>query len=343
MTAYPGLGVTGNGVGVVTPTAHKLAQSGLIVKTGGAANAIRAGVFYGGTDAIVSGTGTMSYNVGAFTAALSRGGSSGTVLLANDGTVNIATTAAPGSNSRIDTVYVWQREFSLDGTDSNPVIGVAQGTAAASPTAPSLAAFPGALALANITVPAGVTATNTGTTIAQVAPFTATAGGIIAFRTTTERDAATVGLNQKCVVLSNGAEYQKTASGWRTLNFPKTAFTPSWTNLTIGSGSNTGFYKIVNGECFGEIVTTLGSGLSVGAAAFTLPVTADIAAASMPVGQVNLLDTGSGNFVGTLLWDGARAAVQYQPAAFWSAVSSTAPFTWAAGDSIRGSFRYPVA
>lgn len=189
MAVKHGLGTYGNAVGTVTPEDHKLAQAGLIVKD--TTGKIRAGLFYTGTETIVSGKANMSYDVAAFTAALTRGASSGAVLLANDGVVNVVTTAAPGSNSRYDVVYVWQREYSLDGTDSNPVIGVVQGTAAASPSVPSLSAFPGAIELARILVPAGVTATNSGTTITQTAPFTAASGAPVHFRSTTERDAET--------------------------------------------------------------------------------------------------------------------------------------------------------
>lgn len=227
MTATKGLGITGNGAGVTTPLDHKLAQSGLIAKTGAGTNLIRPGLFYDGVSNIVSGAANMSYNVAPFTAALTRGGTAGTVLLANDGTVNVATAAAPASNSRIDVVYVWQREFSLDGVDSNPVIGVIQGTAAASPVAPSLAAFPGALELARITVPAGVTATNTGTTITQAAPFTAAAGGTIAFRTTTERDASTLTAGTRGFVIGSTATYQYNGTSWIT-QFEDTG----WTSVT---------------------------------------------------------------------------------------------------------------
>lgn len=189
MAVKHGLGTYGNAVGTVTPEDHKLAQAGLIVKD--TTGKIRAGLFYTGTETIVSGKANMSYDVAAFTAALTRGASSGAVLLANDGVVNVVTTAAPGSNSRYDVVYVWQREYSLDGTDSEPVIGVVQGTAAASPSVPSLSAFPGAIELARILVPAGVTATNSGTTITQTAKFTAAAGGVVHFRNSTDRDAET--------------------------------------------------------------------------------------------------------------------------------------------------------
>jgi hypothetical protein len=189
MTATKGLGTYGNAAGTVTPLDHKMAQSGLIVKT--AANTIRSGLFWDGSSTIVSGKANMSYDVRALSAVLSRGATAGSVLLTNDATYNVATTAAPGSNSRYDLVYLWQREYSIDGTDSNPVIGVVQGTAAASPTIPSLSAYPGAIELARILVPAGVTATNSGTTITQTAPFTATAGGVVHVRNTTERDGTT--------------------------------------------------------------------------------------------------------------------------------------------------------
>lgn len=214
MAVTKGFGTTGNGAGTVTPLDHKLAQAGLITKRGATTNQVRSGLFYDGVANIVVGTSGMSYSVQPFTAVLSRSAAAGAVLLCNDGLVNVVTTAAPGSNSRIDVVYVWQREFSLDGVDSNPVIGVVQGTPAAVPVAPSLAAFPGAIELARITVPAGVTATNSGTTIVQTAPFTAAAGGVVMFRNATERDAAVLVAGTRCQLLSDGSRFISTGSGW---------------------------------------------------------------------------------------------------------------------------------
>lgn len=213
MAIRNGLGTTGDGVGTVTPLDHKLAQSALMVKTGAGTNTIRPGLFYDGVLNIVTGTANMSYNVAAFTAALSRGGTAGTVLLNNDGTVNVVTTAAPASNSRIDIVYVWQREFSLDGVNSTPVIGVVQGTAAASPVAPSLAAFPGALELARITVPAGVTATNTGTTIIQRASFTALEGAVLPVRNSGALPSSAK-LGDQAYALDSGVAYEWSGSAW---------------------------------------------------------------------------------------------------------------------------------
>lgn len=231
MAIKHGLGTYGNAVGTVTPEDHKLAQAGLVVKD--TAGKIRPGLFWEGNETIVTGKANMSYDVARFTAALSRGASSGAVLLANDGVVNVVTTAAPGSNSRYDVVYVWQREFSLDGTDSNPVIGVVQGTAAASPTVPSLSAFPGAVELARILVPAGVTATNSGTTITQTAPFTAAAGGVVPFRTKVAMDLVTDLPNGTFgVVLADLTRWTFNGSAWAA----QTLTDSGWQTPTLASG-----------------------------------------------------------------------------------------------------------
>lgn len=212
MTIRHGLGTYGNGVGVVSPLDHKLAQAGLICKNSD--GSIRAGVFYAGNASLVSGKANMSYDVAGFPVALSRGATAGAVLLANDGVVNVATTPAPGSNSRIDIIYVWNREFTLDGVDSEPVIGVVQGTAAAIPTAPSLAAYPGAIEIGRCVVPAGVTATNSGTTLTQTAPFTAAAGGVVPFRTKAEMELwLTATKGQPAHVLADGSGYVSNGAG----------------------------------------------------------------------------------------------------------------------------------
>lgn len=212
MTATHGEGTYGNGVGVVTPLEHKMAQVTEFVKT--AANTVRAGVLWDGSATLVSGKANMSYDVRALSVILTRGSTAGAVKLTNDAVYNVTTTAAPGSNSRYDVVYIWQREYSLDGTDSNPVIGVVQGTAAASPTVPSLAAFPGALELARILVPSGVTATNSGTTITQTGVFTAAAGGVVHVRNATERDAGTWLSGQKIFQVDTSDPQTLIGSTW---------------------------------------------------------------------------------------------------------------------------------
>lgn len=189
MAATHGEGEYGNGVGVTTPLEHRIAQLSDFVRTG--PTTIRTGVLWDGNATIVTGRANMAYDVRAFTIATQRSSSQGVVKWGNDATVTVSTTAAPGSNSRYDSVIAFHRDFAAGDANSDPLLTVVQGTAAASPTPPSLAAYPGAIELARILVPAGVTATNSGTTITQTAPFTASAGGIIPFRNTTERDAGT--------------------------------------------------------------------------------------------------------------------------------------------------------
>lgn len=235
MPAIKGLGTTGLSGGTVTPLDHKLAQSGLIAKTGAGSNLIRPGLFYDGVTNIVLGKANMSYDVVPFTAALSRGAAAGTVLSGNPGLENVVTTAAPGSNSRIDVVYIWQREASLDGLNSDPVIGVVQGTAAVSPTVPSLAAFPGAIELARITVPAGVTATNSGTTITQTAPFTTLQGGVLPFRSVTERAAATVAEGQLGWLLDSNLMQRFDGTSWGTLEVSPRIIPSSATNGSVSA------------------------------------------------------------------------------------------------------------
>lgn len=300
MTAFHGLGTTGDGAGVVTPLDHKLAQTGMVAKTG--LNTIRPGLFWGGSATIVEGTDGMAYSVKAYTCVTSRGGTSGAVFGGNDGTLSVATTAAPVSNSRIDVVYHWHREFSLDGSDSEPVIGVIQGTAASSPTEPSLAAYPGAIKLATIVVPAGVTATNSGTTITQTAPFTTLDGGMVPFRNTTEMDSWTTALSgQEAIDLSTHSVYKWDGADWNLWDRPTTSWTPTLQNFnSLGSGgAATGTYSVSGGWCDFWIKVNFGSGVAAPSSSwgFTLPVPLRTALDdwNQKIGDGLLRDSSAGN------------------------------------------------
>jgi len=346
------LGTYGNGVGTVTPLAMKMAQLGPIVKTT-TVNVIRAGLFYNGSSTIVTGKANMSYDVAAFTAVCSRGASAGATYMANDGTYNVATTAAPGSNSRYDVVYVWPREYSLDGTDSNPVIGVVQGTAAASPTVPSLAAYPGAIELARILVPAGVTATNSGTTITQTAPFTSVDGGKVPFRTTTEMNVWTTALtNQRAVDLATGINYRWNGSAWKAWESDWITYTCTPGNFTIGTGGsvNAAKYRYVNGRVEVDIKLVLGSsGASVTGVPVTLTLPVNSTAwstAFMPVpGGGGASDTSASTFfpAAIITNNGSVSTVRVYVNNPLVNISSTVPFTWAATDVLAATFSYDPA
>lgn len=351
MAATKGLGTTGNGVGTVTPLDHKLAQSALLAKVGAGSNLIRPGLFYDGVANIVAGRANMAYDVLPFTAALTRGAAAGTVLLTNDGTVTVSTTAAPGSNSRIDIVYVWQREFSLDGTDSNPVIGVVQGTAAASPVAPSLAAFPGAIELARIVVPAGVTATNSGTTITQTAPFTALDGGTLVRRTTAERDGiSSPAEGLLCFVLADKVTYRRNASAWRPWESDWITFSPTLTNVVLGTGAATEFrYRYVGGVVEVDFFIRLGTGGSFsGSPTMTLPVNAaplrynnmtydGVASATNAAGNIYPISVLANTTAVGSVWFWTTTSGAY------AQVTATVPHTWALNSVLQGKFRYVPA
>lgn len=241
MAATHGEGAYGNATGVTTPAEHKMAQAGEIVKASG--NLVRPGLFWGGTSSIITGKANMSYDVAAFTCASTRGASAGVLKWSNDAVYNATTSAAPGSNSRIDIIIAWHREYAADGTNSDPQILVVSGTPAASPSAPSLASYPGCIELGRATVPSGITAT-TSATITQTAPFTAMDGGRIPFRNTTERDAGTYVEGQLGWLMDTDTLQVYTGSAWRNANADPTdtawAALPmfnSWVDFNAAGGT----------------------------------------------------------------------------------------------------------
>lgn len=356
MTATHGEGTYGNAVGVTTPVEHKMAQVTEFVKTT-TKNIIRPGVLYNGDASLVDGTAGMSYDVDAFSIVTQRSATSGVVKWANDGTLNVATTAAPGSNSRYDVVYAWHREYALDGVDSNPVIGVVQGTAAASPTVPSLSAFPGAVELARILVPSGVTATNSGTTFTQTAPFTAVDGGTVIFRTSTEINAWTTALTgQLAFDLATSITYRYNSSAWVRWSMPRTAFTPTvggFTSATTGP-TLTGWWAISGGLASGLVTGKLGTGtITVGTITVTLPFTVNTtgwllgASGSGIPGTVTYFNDGVQEYAGVAILQNSTTALMKRFSAADGSinlVSSTAPFTWGTLDEFSFAFAgLPVA
>lgn len=141
-------------------------------------------------DNLVTGRGdSMSVTVHAFNAVLNRYGA---LLVQNDGNANVALSAAPSANSRIDVVYAKQNETRSpmsDGSDS-PIFGVVKGVAAATPVAPDVP--DGALALAQVLLPAGVSNTAAaGVVITQTYIGAALKGDMLRVQTSAQRDALT--------------------------------------------------------------------------------------------------------------------------------------------------------
>lgn len=191
MTGYTGIHVHQDATDTgTTAQGGRLATGGQLAHDGSSPLDVRLGVLMDDGSPVVSGAGDMSYNVRAAVFVCAYSDANGPTLSANDAAVNVATTAAPGSNSRIDTVWVRQNLLTADGGSGTAIgleFGVVQGTAGASPTAP--AAPSGALALAFVTVTTGATATS-GLTFTRAHAWTVANGGIIPM-TSTERAAVT--------------------------------------------------------------------------------------------------------------------------------------------------------
>ena len=112
-------------------------------------------------------------------------------------------------------------------------------------------------------------------------------------------------------------------------------FTPVWTNLTIGSGTQAAKYSRVGNTVEIDIRVTLAADSSVGTTPhFTLPVSS----INMGTSSVQLRDTGVQNYLGY----GSCATDEFYPykvnvgASYlsYSGVTTTTPFTWGDGDAI---------
>ncbi len=185
---------------------------GLVVRN--AAGVMRAGVFPDHLNPIVTGRSDMKVNIADFRAVQNRGGA---VLIANVGTdTSVTLPAAPGANKRIDLIYVTMRSTALADAASTPIFGFVQGTASATPVAPSL---PGnlstAIPLATVEIPAGATTTlSGGVVITQVYPYTALAGGTVVVRNSVELAAWTPADGARAYCVADGSEYLRKSSAW---------------------------------------------------------------------------------------------------------------------------------
>jgi hypothetical protein len=172
-----------------------------------------AGILDRSQNNLVTGRGdSMSVTVHPFNAVLNRYGA---LLIQNDGDVKVPLPAAPSANSRIDVVYVKQNETRSPMSDSSDdkFFGVAKGTAAATPVAPSIP--DGALALARVLLPAGVSNTAAaGVVITQTYIGAAMKGDMLRVHTSAQRDALTK--VPEGTLLHNAADncdYVRTPSG----------------------------------------------------------------------------------------------------------------------------------
>lgn len=179
-----------------------------------------AGILDRSQDNLVTGnSNSMSVTVHPFNAVLNRYGA---LLIQNDGDVKVPLKAAPSANSRIDVVYVKQHETRPPMSDDSdfPVFGVMQGTAAATPVAPGVPA--GALALAQVLIPAGVSNTAAaGVVITQTYIGAALKGDMLRVQNSAQRDSITaVPEGTLLHNVADGCDYVRKDGKWRGWNMP---------------------------------------------------------------------------------------------------------------------------
>lgn len=200
-----------------------------------------AGILDRSQDNLVTGNSdSMSVTVHPFNAVLNRYGA---LLIQNDGNVKVSITAAPSANSRIDVVYVKQNEARSPMSDSSdvPEFGVVKGTAAATPVAPSVPA--GALALAQVLLPAGVSNTSAaGVVITQTYIGAAMKGDMLRVQTSAQRDALT-GVPEGTLLhnVADDCDYVRRGNVWtpysgQTIKMGLTFFGENFLTLTMLNG-----------------------------------------------------------------------------------------------------------
>jgi hypothetical protein len=118
------------------------------------------------------------------------------------------------------------------------------------------------------------------------------------------------------------------------------SFTPSIANLTTTSGTLVGKKAFAGRTTLFYISFTFGASSAVGGSlTLTLPETSISMVAGAPIGQCTFNDAGTGFIDGMLHWATTTTAVFVSKSVSGSnvvraALSSTAPFTWATGDTI---------
>ena len=129
-----------------------------------------------------------------------------------------------------------------------------------------------------------------------------------------------------------------------------TTFTPSWTNLTVGNGTNTGRYSTVNKIMYVQTSFTMGSTSAMGTnPRLTLPASATMDTTAQAVfGTSTIEDTGTATFVGVCFRStttGIEFYVNNVSATYQTltSITSTVPMTWTNTDRLITNFWVQLA
>lgn len=231
-----------------------------------------------------NGTPNMSVNVSAGGAFIrgTQSANQGAYHVWNDATVNLSVTAADPTNGRRDLVIAQVRDAYYSGATNDARITIVTGTPAASPSDPSLAAFPNALVLARITVAALDTAINTAD-ITSLHTLANVENQIPVFSSTTLRNQfIPVPYNGQSVYLtSDNSTYTYNGSAWIRDGFSVSgatwtpALTATTTNPNIGTAGffeTSGVYSQTGNIVTGWCRIAAGSGAAVNAGSGTYEI-----------------------------------------------------------------------
>ncbi|MGY4859501.1 hypothetical protein [Cryobacterium sp. AP23] len=137
-------------------------------------------------------------------------------------------------------------------------------------------------------------------------------------------------------------EYMYRSGGWVVWNRPPTAYTPRYTDFTLGNGTCTGRYSSSNGRNVSlDLSLRVGSTTGFGSAPlFRGPVDFWQAPGPHPVGSATMVDSSTGRRLSAFVEQYAsymRVCSFKADGSFLGSdpISRTSPFTWANGDSMQ--------
>jgi hypothetical protein len=143
-------------------------------------------------------------------------------------------------------------------------------------------------------------------------------------------------------LLDTNSIYYYNESAWIPFSTPWTAYTPSWTNLTVGSGTQNAKYRYVGGDLRVRGTITLAADSSITGVVFqTIPnsVTAD-AGWQGGVGLVN--DAGTRIYPCVIGVTASSTTFTWVHAETGGTLTATSPFTFGTGDLITWDFTVGV-
>lgn len=219
----------------------RLLEQGLLTKNVG--DVPRAGLLYGDIAPVkaTSATAPMTVSIADQTVfAVSRGNSDGVSIISNVGLATVQLAAAPSANSRYDVIYAKQNDTEKGDSNSNPVFDKVTGQAGASPVVPAAPA--GALVLATVLIPAGVTATTaSGVVITNSVLSTSLAGTPIRYRSTAEMTTDTPNVVEgTSAFIKGGGNYYLRSGTWRREDANPIVIVSQTTGTPISSGTAAG-------------------------------------------------------------------------------------------------------